>query len=69
MIMSKEMKDAIKEALKDWMDDKFTQLGKWSLGVIVAAVLVAIVYFILWSNGWHQETVITDQKKFIDNLK
>ncbi len=47
-----ETKLALKEALKEWLDEKFSQLGKWSLGTIVAAALAALTYFILKMNGW-----------------
>lgn len=49
-----EMKDALKEALKEWLDEKFTQFGKWSFGAICAAGFGALAYFILAMNGWHR---------------
>lgn len=47
-----EMKKAMKEALKEWLDEKYMSLGKWSMSAFAAAVLGALIYFILWSNGW-----------------
>ncbi len=47
-----EVKHAMKEALKEWLDEKFASFGKWSLGSLGAAVLVAIIYFLLQLNGW-----------------
>lgn len=49
-----EMKKAFKDALKEWLDEKFTEFGKWSLGGIAAMALAGLVYFILKMNGWHQ---------------
>lgn len=49
-----ELKEVLKEALKEWLDDKFTIFGKWSLGTLSALGLAAIVIFILNMNGWHQ---------------
>lgn len=45
--------DAVKQAHKEWMDEKFAQLGKWSARTILAAAIVALTYFILSVNGWH----------------
>lgn len=49
-----QIKRITKEALKEWLDDKFQQFGKWTLGGIIAAGLFALVYFILSLNGWHK---------------
>lgn len=49
-----EVKKALKEALKEWLDSKYAELGKWSLHAIAAAVLAALTYFILTMNGWHK---------------
>lgn len=48
------MKSAVKEALKEWLDEKFTTFGKWALGSLAALGLAAFVYFILWAHGWRQ---------------
>lgn len=50
---SEETKAALKEALKEWLDEKFAALGRWSLGGIAALAFAALIYFILRSNGWH----------------
>lgn len=47
-----EQKAVLKEALREWMDEKFASLGKWTLGTLASLTLAAIVYFILWANGW-----------------
>ena len=49
-----ESKEAVKEALHEWLDEKFALFGKWSLNGILAAVLVAVAYFVLAANGWHK---------------
>lgn len=48
------MKDATKQAIKEWLDEKFSQFGKWSMGAIAALVLAALLYFILTMSGWHK---------------
>lgn len=47
-------KQAVKEALTEWLDDKFITLGKWSLGGILAAAFAGCVYLWLLSQGWHK---------------
>lgn len=47
----KEIKDAMKEAVNEWLDDKFKQVGKWTVRGISAAALAALVYFILHFGG------------------
>lgn len=49
-----DTKAALKEALKEWLDDQFATFGKWSLGAIAAAGLCALAWFILTANGWHK---------------
>lgn len=47
-------KDAVKEALKEWLDEKFLLVGKFTVNGILAAGLAALVYFILVHQGWKQ---------------
>lgn len=46
------MKDAVKEGIKEWLDDKFAAFGKWAALSFAALALAALVYFILAANGW-----------------
>lgn len=48
-------KEAVKEALKEWLDEQFARVGKWTVHGIIAAALAALVYFILVHNGWRQQ--------------
>lgn len=53
--MNKEdMKAAVKDALKEWLDEKFAMFGRWGLGSLAALGLAAVVYFILWAYGWRR---------------
>jgi hypothetical protein len=49
-----DIKAALKEAIKEWMDEKVLLLGKWSLRTIASAAVFALAYFILTMNGWHK---------------
>lgn len=46
------IKAALQEALKEWLDDKFTQFGKWTLGGISAMAFAMVVWFFFFSHGW-----------------
>lgn len=41
-------KDVVKEALKEWLDEKFLAFGKWTFISLMAAGLCGVVYFIFW---------------------
>lgn len=47
-----EMKNVFKEALKEWLDSKFSQFGKWSLAGVGCMVLVVMTYLFLKFAGW-----------------
>lgn len=47
-----ELKALFKEALKEWMDDKFRDFGKWSAASISVAILGAFMYFVFWVEGF-----------------
>ena len=49
-----EVKDSLKVALKEWLDDKFAELGKWSLGGIAVAVLGLLAYGLIITGGFHR---------------
>lgn len=49
-----EIKAALKAAIKEWLDEKFAEFGRWSMGAVVAAALAALTLFILHMNGWHK---------------
>jgi len=52
MSTDEEKKAVVKEALKEWLDEKFIQFGKWSLAAFSFLVFTALVYFVLKMNGW-----------------
>lgn len=48
------IKEAAKEAIKEWLDEIFARFGKWSLASLSAMALAALTYFILAMSGWHR---------------
>ena len=52
MPKEQEDKEVLKQALKEWMDEKFAAFGRWSASTIAILALTALVYFILQTSGW-----------------
>lgn len=46
-----EQKKIIKEAISEWLDNKYGEFGKWTIHGVFAAGLAATVYF-LAVHGW-----------------
>jgi hypothetical protein len=46
------MKQAIKEGIKEWLNEIYTEFGRWSLKALGALALAALLYFMLKMNGW-----------------
>jgi len=49
-----ELKLVVKEAIKEWLDEQATKMGRWSIRFIALSALGALAYFILISNGWNK---------------
>ena len=49
-----ERKEIVKEAISEWLDDKFKLLGRWKVGGFIASTVALLGYLILWTNGWHK---------------
>lgn len=48
------LKAAFKEAMKEWLDEKYAMVGRWSVRIIVTAGLGALMYWVLHMSGWHK---------------
>ena len=46
------IKEALKEGLREWLDDQFAEFGKWTMRAAVAALLAGVVWLALVSSGW-----------------
>lgn len=45
-------KEAIKEAISEWLDKQFTTLGKWTLKGLASAGLAVFIYLYAAAHGW-----------------
>lgn len=48
------MKEAIKEAAREWLNEQFATFGRWALTSILAAAFVGAVYLALIGAGWRK---------------
>lgn len=46
-----EQKRLIKEALHEWLDEKYALVGRWTINGLIAATVGALVTFILMFHG------------------
>lgn len=47
-------KAAIKEALKEWMDEQFAALGRWTFYGLLTIAFAGLVYLALVGQGWRK---------------
>lgn len=47
-----ELKEIVKQAIREWLDEKFAQFGRWSIGALAALILAALLYWTLAMHGW-----------------
>jgi hypothetical protein len=45
-------KDAVKEGFKEWLDEQVLKVGWWTVRVFAVALVGALVYLILKSQGY-----------------
>jgi hypothetical protein len=45
-------KQAVKEALQEWLDKQFATLGKWTAGGLLSMAFAVLVYRYLSQHGW-----------------
>lgn len=47
-----EQKEIVKEAIREWLDEKYLAFGKWSLNGLLAAVLAFVGYYLATHGGF-----------------
>lgn len=45
-------KEIFKEAIQEWLDEKYAAFGKWSIHGLAAAALALLGYLIAVKTGW-----------------
>lgn len=49
-----QMKEIVKEAIKEWMDERFSAFGKWTIATAGVVLFGWAIYGLLLLNGWHR---------------
>lgn len=52
LLRRSEMKLIVKEAIKEWLDEQASHVGRWSIRYVVMIAIAAGAYYILLSQGW-----------------
>ena len=50
-VSAKMFRDAAKDGMHDWMEEKYATVGKWTLGCIAFFAFGAIIALIVWATG------------------
>lgn len=50
-IDNEEFKELVREAIHEWLEERWSEFGKWTARGLLAALLAAIVTIILWAKG------------------
>ena len=53
-IDKESQKAALKEAIREWMDDAFAEFGRWTFRGLLAAAFGGAVYLAFVNAGWHK---------------
>ena len=48
-----EIKKAMKEGLKEWLNEQYAAFGRWTLHGLIALALAGLVYLALTGAGFH----------------
>lgn len=44
-----DVKNALKDAIKEWLDEKYAQFGKWTLRALLASLLSSVITIIFYT--------------------
>lgn len=50
---NEEIKKAMKEAFKEWLDHKYAAFGKWSFHGLLVLAFAGLIYLALVGAGFH----------------
>jgi 1,2-phenylacetyl-CoA epoxidase catalytic subunit len=50
---TKDQKQAFKEAINEWLDNKFMLFGKYTFGSLLAAAFAGLIYLAIYSLPIH----------------
>jgi len=54
MLQQEDIRKALRDEVRAWLNDMFAAFGKWSFSGLLAAALAGLVYLALTGQGWHK---------------
>lgn len=49
-VSSKMFRDAARDGMHDWMEEKYATVGKWTLSALAFFFFGAVIAFIVWTT-------------------
>ena len=47
-----DQKELIKEAIKEWMDEKYAEIGRWTVRTLITVSLSALLFWYIKTQGF-----------------
>lgn len=47
-----EQKDIIKQAIKEWMDERYAEIGHWTIRILVTTALAGLFWAYVQARGF-----------------
>lgn len=51
---AKEFEHLFERSVERWLNKKYAQFGRWTLGAIGVALFMGVLQFIAWFNGYQK---------------
>lgn len=49
-----QVREALKEAFREWLDARYAEVGRWTVGAFFIAVFGGLVWIAMTTAGWHR---------------
>jgi len=68
--LSKEdVKEALKEAHKEWLDEHFASFGRWTMMAFSGLVFAAFIQFLVWLRNPDTGGTVQKQQNYIQGSR
>jgi hypothetical protein len=59
----REMKEAVQEGIKQFLDEQAAKFGRWSFRFLIALLLSALLYGAMIQAGWSPPNLSVEQRR------
>jgi hypothetical protein len=49
-----QVREALKEAFREWLDARYAEVGRWTVGAFFLGVFGGLVWIAMTTAGWHR---------------